>query len=100
MDCTPLAFGGKLKSCDSYLRESKSDGAAISTINDERHARYWMTQPLPVLLVIRNAKGEVRAVECEEMSALWFDATCRVGGKRCRPTAFQVQIVSQAGGST
>ncbi len=27
---------------------------------DERHPRYWMAQAFPVLLVIRNAEGEVR----------------------------------------
>lgn len=27
-------------------------------IKDERHARYWMAQAFPVLLVIRNAEGE------------------------------------------
>ncbi len=29
-------------------------------IAKERHARYWMAQAFPVLLVIRNSEGEVR----------------------------------------
>ena len=49
----------QLKSGDSYLRERKSDAAEIFTIKDERHARYWMVQAFPVLLVIRNSEGEV-----------------------------------------
>lgn len=42
----------QLKSGDSYLRERKSDGAEIFKIKDERHARYWMAQKFPVLLVM------------------------------------------------
>ena len=51
---------------DSYLREQKSDGAEIFTSRDERHARYWMEQAFPVLLVIRNAEGEVRWMEVRD----------------------------------
>ena len=61
-----MAFGGQLKSGDSYLRERKSDGAEIFTIKDERHARHWMARAFPVLLVIRNAKGEVRWMEVRD----------------------------------
>jgi len=56
----------QLKSGDSYLRERKSDGAEIFTIKDERHARYWMTQAFPVLLVIRNSKGDVRWMRIDD----------------------------------
>jgi len=56
----------QLKSGDSYLRERKSDGAEIFTIKDERHARYWMAQVVPVLLVIRNSEGEVRWMEVRD----------------------------------
>jgi hypothetical protein len=56
----------QLKSGDSYLRERKRDGAEIFTIKDERHARYWMAQQFPVLLVIRNAEGEVRWMEVRD----------------------------------
>jgi hypothetical protein len=48
---------------DSYLRERKGAGAEIFRIKDERHARYWMDQAFPVLLVIRNSEGEVRWME-------------------------------------
>lgn len=56
----------QLKSGDSYLRERKGDGAEIFTIKDGRHARYWMAQAFPVLLVIRNAEGEVRWMEVRD----------------------------------
>jgi small GTP-binding protein len=56
----------QLKSGDSYLRERKSDGAEVFTIKDERHARYWMAQAFPVLLVIRSSEGEVRWMEVRD----------------------------------
>lgn len=56
----------QLKSGDSYLRERKGDGAEIFTIKDERHARYWMAQAFPVLLVIRNSEGKVRWMEVRD----------------------------------
>jgi small GTP-binding protein len=56
----------QLKSGDSYLRERKSDGAEIFTIKNDRHGRYWMAQMCPVMLVIRNANGEVRWMEIRD----------------------------------
>jgi hypothetical protein len=56
----------QLKSGDSYLSRRKGDGAEIFKIKDERHARYWMTQAFPVLLVLRNSEGEVRWMEVRE----------------------------------
>jgi len=56
----------QLKSGDSYLSTRKRDGAEIFTIKDARHARYWMAQAFPVLLVIRNAEGEVRWMEVRD----------------------------------
>ena len=56
----------QLKSGDSYLRERKGDGAEVFTIKDERHARYWMAQAFPVMLVIRNSEGEVRWMEVRD----------------------------------
>ena len=56
----------QLKSGDSYLRERKRDGAEIFTIKNERHARYWMAQEFPVLLVIRNSEEEVRWMEVRD----------------------------------
>ena len=56
----------QLKSGDSYLSTRKRDGAEIFTIKDARHARYWMDQAFPVLLVIRNAEGEVRWMEVRD----------------------------------
>jgi len=56
----------QLKSGDSYLRKRKGDGSEIFTIKDERHARYWMAQAFPVLLVVRNSEGEVRWMEVRD----------------------------------
>lgn len=56
----------QLKSSDSYTRKRKKDGTEIFTIKDERHARYWMASPFPVLLVIRNSEGEVRWMEIRD----------------------------------
>jgi hypothetical protein len=53
----------QLKSGDSYLKKRKCDSAEIFTIPEERHAHYWMAQAFPVLLVIRNSKGEIRWME-------------------------------------
>ena len=66
----------QLKSGDSYLRERKSDGAEIFTIKDERHARYWMDSPFPVLLVIRNSEGEVRWMEVRD----WLKRAATMAG--------------------
>jgi hypothetical protein len=49
--------------CASARDEQKRDGAEIFSIKGERHARYWMAQQFPVLLVIQNADGEVRWME-------------------------------------
>jgi hypothetical protein len=56
----------QLKSGDSYLSKRKRDGAEIFKIPEERHARYWMDQAFPVLLVIRNSEGEVRWMEVRD----------------------------------
>ncbi len=56
----------QLKSGDSYLHKRKEDGTEIFTIKNERHAHYWMAQPCPVLLVIRNSQGEVRWMEVRD----------------------------------
>jgi small GTP-binding protein len=56
----------QLKSGDSYLKKRKHDDSEIFTLKDVRHARYWMAQAFPVLLVIRNSKGEVRWMEIRD----------------------------------
>jgi small GTP-binding protein len=56
----------QLKSGDSYLRKRKRDGAEVFEIKKERHARYWMEQAFPVLLVVRNSEGEVRWMEVRD----------------------------------
>jgi hypothetical protein len=38
----------------------------VFRIQKERHARYWIEQAFPVLLVIRNSEGEVRWMEVRD----------------------------------
>jgi hypothetical protein len=88
-DDTGEATGRKLylqlKSGDSYLRERKGDGAEIFTIKDERHARYWMAQAFPVLLVIRNSDGEVRWMEVRD----WLKRATNNGQKPVKQIVFE-----------
>jgi hypothetical protein len=56
----------QLKAGESYLRTPRKDGAEVFRIQKERHARYWMEQAFPVLLVIRNSEGEVRWMEVRD----------------------------------
>lgn len=64
------AFGKKvylqLKSGDSYLKKRKSDGSEVFAVKNERHIQYWMAQAFPVLLVIRNSKGEISWMEIRD----------------------------------
>jgi len=75
----------QLKSGDSYLRGRKSDVTEIFTIKDERHARYWMAQKFPVLLVIRNSDGEVRWMEVRD----WLRRASDDGKKPVRQIVFE-----------
>ncbi|MCY2990150.1 MAG: TIR domain-containing protein [Planctomycetota bacterium] len=75
----------QLKSGDSYLRERKSDGAEIFTIKNERHARYWMAQAFPLLLVIRNSEGEVRWMEVRD----WLKRASDGGKKPVKQIIFE-----------
>ncbi|MEM6447163.1 MAG: DUF4365 domain-containing protein, partial [Cyanobacteria bacterium P01_D01_bin.123] len=53
----------QLKSGDSHLTQRKRDGAEIFKIPQPRHVQYWMNQAYPVMLVIRDAEGEIRWME-------------------------------------
>lgn len=75
----------QLKSGDSYLRERAGDGQEIFTIKKERHARYWMEQAFPVLLVIRNSEGEVRWMEVRD----WLKRASDDGKKLLKQIAFK-----------
>jgi hypothetical protein len=75
----------QLKSGDSYLRKRKRDGAEIFTIKDERHARYWMEQAFPVLLVIRNSEGDVRWMEVRD----WLKRESDNGKKPVKQIVFK-----------
>lgn len=73
----------QLKSADSYLREQR-DGAEVLTIKDEQHARYWMTRPFPVLLLIRSAGGETRWMEVRD----WLKRESDDGRKTVKQIVF------------
>lgn len=75
----------QLKSGDSYLSSRKSDDVEIFKIKDERHARYWMDQAFPVMLVIRNSKGEIRWMEVRD----WLRHASASGQKAVRQIVFK-----------
>ena len=56
----------QLKSGDSYLKKRKSDGSEVFAVKNERDIQYWMAQAFPVLLVIRNSKGEISWMEIRD----------------------------------
>ena len=74
----------QLKSGDSYLHKRKKDGTEVFTIKNERHARYWMAQGFPVLLVIRNSEGEVRWMEVRD----WLKRESDNGNKPVKQIVF------------
>jgi len=75
----------QLKSGDSYLRIRKLDGEETFTIKDERHARYWMAQKFPVLLVIGTSNGEVRWMEVRD----WLKRATNNGQTPVKQIVFQ-----------
>lgn len=75
----------QLKSGDSYLRTRKRDGAEIFDIKKARHAKYWMDQAFPVMLVIRNSKGEIRWMEVRE----WLKNATDNGKKAVKQIVFK-----------
>lgn len=75
----------QLKSGDSYLRKRKRDGAEIFRITKQRHARYWMDQAFPVLLVIRTSDGEIRWMEVRD----WLKRETDNGKRQVRQIVFE-----------
>ena len=75
----------QLKLGDSYLLQHRSDEAEIFRIRDERHARYWLDQAFPVLLVIRNYEGEVRWMEIRD----WLKRATENGTRTVQQIAFE-----------
>lgn len=56
----------QLKSGDSYLYVRRTDNKEIFTIRNPRHAKYWLSFPYPVMLVIRNSDGQIRWMNVTE----------------------------------
>jgi hypothetical protein len=74
----------QLKSGDSYLQMRRSDAAEIFRIQSSRHAIYWKDQVFPVMLVIRDSKGETRWMDIREYLRVEADK----GKKRVRQIIF------------
>ena len=74
----------QLKSGDSYLTTRKRDGAELFQVS-ARHVRYWMDQVVPVYLVIRNSKGEIRWMEVRD----WLRRATDGGKKAVRQIVFE-----------
>ena len=75
----------QMKSGDSFLRTRKRDGAELFNIKKERHAQYWMDQAFPVMLIIRNSKGEIRWMEVRD----WLQRASDNGRKQVRQIVFE-----------
>ncbi|HVT12425.1 MAG TPA: TIR domain-containing protein [Fimbriimonadaceae bacterium] len=56
----------QLKSGDSHISSRQRDGAEVFHIKNPRWAEYWREQAYPVMLVIRNSRGEIRWMEVSE----------------------------------
>ena len=56
----------QLKSGDSHLRIRQRDAMEIFDIKKPRLAYYWVAQPVPVLLVLRNSSGQIRWMNVTE----------------------------------
>jgi uncharacterized C2H2 Zn-finger protein len=50
----------QLKSGASHLRKRKRDGKEVFDVKDARHLEYWVSQPVDVYLVIRDAGETIR----------------------------------------
>ncbi len=50
----------QLKSGGSYLRKRKRDGKEVFDVKEPRHLEYWVSQPVDVYLVIRDAEETIR----------------------------------------
>jgi small GTP-binding protein len=105
MSNTGAATGKKLflqlKSSDSYVRKQKRDGVNTFTIKNERHARYWLAQAFPVLLVIRNSEGDVRWMDVSDYLRRAGGDTKRLARLRLKPTRCkQSSEVSDSSGTT
>jgi Domain of unknown function (DUF4365) len=76
-----------LRSGNSHLSKQDRDGAEIFRIKDEGHARHWIAQAFPVLLVIRNSEGETRWMEVRD----WLKHASDNGKKSVKQIVFEGQ---------
>jgi small GTP-binding protein len=74
-----------VKSGDSLRTVPGGHETGVFIIKDEANALYWMRQPSPVLIVVRNASGEVRWMEVRE----YLKGASEGGVKPVRQIAFE-----------
>lgn len=76
----------QLKSGNSYLRTRKGDGSEVFDVKEDRHLKYWISQPVDVYLVIRQ-KDE----KSGEETIRWMNVTRYLKDrqdKHCRQIIF------------
>jgi hypothetical protein len=74
----------QLKSGASHLRKRKSDSKEVFDVKDSRHLEYWVSQPVDVYLVIRDAEETIR----------WMNLTRYLKGRRDK-TSRQIVFVGE-----
>ncbi len=67
----------QLKSGTSYLRERKHDDSEIFDVKNSRHLDYWISQPVDVYLVIRDAEETIRWMNITQYLKQRADKTSR-----------------------
>jgi GTPase SAR1 family protein/RNase P subunit RPR2 len=74
----------QLKSGASYLRTRKKDEKQVFDVKNPRHLEFWVSQPVDVYLVIRDAEGAIR----------WMNVTQYLktrGDKQSRQIVFEAE---------
>lgn len=71
----------QLKSGNSYLRTRKRDGSEIFHVTNDRHLEYWISQPVDVYLVIRQADEATG-----QQSIRWMNVTRYLKERRDKKT--------------
>jgi GTPase SAR1 family protein/DNA-directed RNA polymerase subunit RPC12/RpoP len=56
----------QLKSGGSYLRRRKGDRKEVFDVKNPRHLEFWVSQPVDVYLVVRDAEGAIRWMNVTE----------------------------------
>ncbi len=76
----------QLKSGGSHLRTRTGDGKEVFDVKNPRHLEFWVSQPVDVYLVIRDAEGAIR----------WMNVTRYLkarGEKQSRQIVFDGEVL-------